>query len=675
MKTLRFISGVLALVAVLGFTTLARATNSSDGASITPASGGSLITSAGTWTFSTTTGSGGNDILLNGTWVNARGIQLTVGNGGQMYNFSASSHWYVWGGSSFGSALASTPFPISANNTNMLPGGSTDLVTVQGIWAFSTATGSGGNIILLNGVQANGGSAKELFIQNGGQVYQENLSNAWYVWYTANNTWTPTTNPNVPFSAYCTSGVVVGLQWTAVSGATKYNVTRGATTVVSGTMLRAATDKGVTQSTTYPYVLTALNSSGGTVSTQNLSVTTPPFAANGDPAYCPSSSIAGIVPNWSAGITQANGSDLWSQTLGSDGQQYGFFGDGGGFGGSNSPYVSFGIGAITDSTPGTISDAVNVYGGINTEHAATIGGKATGILEIGPSSAMDFYALAGTKTCSTNPPSTCKGGSNNQNIVYSTGNAWTWTDNASNWTFCTASGPTGNFCPGAFLQNGSGYSGNTDGYVYLYGTTQGAYYGDPPAGTAANTYLWRVPKAQASILSSTAYQAFTGYNADGTPAWTPAESFTLLNTAMRPVFVDSQQGVGSGKPLPMGISAITYNAALGRYIASAETLINQVAFYDAPNPWGPWTTIGFYHANPTTNNGGWGNFGNGISWGASHGDGLGVNFIDKWMSSNGQTMWVVSASDGLASSSASLTAIQGKDMDAFTAVPLTVYVF
>ena len=72
MKTLRFISGVLVLVAVLGFTKLARATNSPDGASITPASGGSLITSAGTWTFSTTTGSGGNDILLNGTWVNAR---------------------------------------------------------------------------------------------------------------------------------------------------------------------------------------------------------------------------------------------------------------------------------------------------------------------------------------------------------------------------------------------------------------------------------------------------------------------------------------------------------------------------------------------------------------------------------------------------------------------------
>jgi len=43
-------------------------------------------------------------------------------------------------------------------------------------------------------------------------------------------------------------------------------------------------------------------------------------------------------------------------------------------------------------------------------------------------------------------------------------------------------------------------------------------------------------------------------------------------------------GVGSGKPLTMGLSAVTYNAPLVRYIASAETLINQVAFYDAPIP-------------------------------------------------------------------------------------------
>jgi hypothetical protein len=674
MKSLRFITGVLLLVAVFGFSKHAYATNSPDGATLVPG-GTNLITSAGTWTFSTTTGSGGNDILLNGTWVNARGIELFVGNGGQLYDFSASSHWYVWGGSSFGSALSGTPFPISANDSSMLPGASTDLVTVQGIWAFSTAMGSGGNIILLNGVQANGGSAKELFIQNGGQVYQENTSNNWWVWYPANNTWTPTTNPNVEFSAYCTSAVVVGLQWNAVSGATKYNVTRSGTTVASGTTLLAATDKGVTQSTTYPYVLTALNSSGGTVSTQNLSVTTPPFAANGDPAYCPSSSIAGIVPNWSAGITQANGSDLWSQTLGSDGDQYGFFGDGGGFGGSNTNgFASFGIAAITDSTPGKISDAVNVYGGLNTEHAASISGKATGILEIGPVGSEEFYALAGTKPCAS-PGDECHGGSNNQNIVYSDSNAWTWTDNAPNWTFCVASVQDNTFCPGTFLQNGAGYSGNTDGWVYLYGTTSSAYNGTPPAGTPAYTYLWRVPKSRSSILSATAYEAFTGFNADGTPSWSPAESFSLLKGVMQPVFYDSQQGVGSGKPLPMGLSAVTYNAALGRYIASAEALINQVAFYDAPNPWGPWTSIGYYQANPSTNAGGWGNFGQNTPWGSMHGDGLGVNFIDKWMSSNGQTMWVVSASDGLASSSASLQAIQGLDMDAFTAVPLTVYLF
>jgi hypothetical protein len=129
-------------------------------------------------------------------------------------------------------------------------------------------------------------------------------------------------------------------------------------------------------------------------------------------------------------------------------------------------------------------------------------------------------------------------------------------------------------------------------------------------------------------------------------------------------------------PRPLGLSAVTYNAGLGRYIASAEGAVNQVAFYDAPNPWGPWTSIGYFNSNPNDNSGGWGNLGEGIalsSWGnGSHGDGLGINFVDKWMSTNGETMWAEFSSDGNASSSASLSALSGQDMDAFSAVPLTL---
>jgi hypothetical protein len=464
-------------------------------------------------------------------------------------------------------------------------------------------------------------------------------------------------------STACATAVVVGLQWPTVSTATSYTVSRSGASLGS-TSLLAYVDQTVAPSTSYTYSIEAFDGSAA-LSTKTLSVTTAAATLTGDPAYCPSTAIASIAPNWSSGITQLNGSDLWSQTLGSDGNQYGFFGDGGGFGGSNSPYSSFGIGAITSATDGSLTGAVNVYGGLSGEHTASISGKATGILEIGPSTSMDFYALAGV---SNETSSQTKGGANDQEIVYSTGNAWSWTDNASSWTFCTNGGTSTNFCPTIFLQNGAGYSGNTDGYVYMYGGTEGSFFGTPPAGTTSYTYLWRVSTAHASILSDTAYEALTGFNANGTPIWTSG-SFSTLNSEMVSVFTDRG-------PRPLGLSAVTYNAGLGRYIASAEGAVNQVAFYDAPNPWGPWTSIGYFNSNPNDNSGGWGNLGEGIalsSWGnGSHGDGLGINFVDKWMSTNGETMWAEFSSDGNASSSASLSALSGQDMDAFSAVPLTL---
>jgi len=461
-------------------------------------------------------------------------------------------------------------------------------------------------------------------------------------------------------STICATAVVVGLKWPAVSSATSYNISRNGTSLGS-TALLTYTDQSVISSTTYAYAIAAYDGSTA-LSTKTISVTTAPTSANGDPAYCPSTVLNAATPTWSLGVAQLNGSDLWSQTVSSDGYEYGFFGDGGGFGGSNSPYVSWGIGAITSSTPGSLTGAVNVYGGINAQHTATISGKASGILAIGPTSSQTFYALGGTKLPAG---SQTKGGSNNLNIVYSPGNAWTWTDNAPNWTFCTASGATTDFCPGVFLQNGPGYSGNTDGYVYMYGGTQFDYYGDGTPGLA-HTFLWRVRSTQAEILDNTDYEAFTGVDANGDPVWATG-TFSHLTSVMQPIFVDRQSR-------PLALARVAYNPGLNRYIASAEGAINQVAFYEAPNPWGPWASIGYYNSNPSDNSGGWGNFGQGKSltgWGTSgNGGGLGINFAPKWTSTNGQTMWVVFSSSGTASTSASL--IPGQDMDGFLAVPVTI---
>ena len=456
-------------------------------------------------------------------------------------------------------------------------------------------------------------------------------------------------------STVCATAVVVGLQWAPVTSAASYSLSRNGTSLATRIPVTYYNDQTVAANTNYSYTLTAVSSNGTVVSTQTASVKTAAASPNGDPAYCPSATIPAMTVNWSAGINQQNGSDLWSQTQGSDGHEYGFFGDGGGFGGSNSVgRVSWGIGEITSATPGSLSGAVNVYGGASQQHPASISGKATSLLAVGTS----FYAIGGVTSTTNNGIS---GGANDQEIVFSNGNAWTWTDNAPNWTFCTTTSSSTGFCPGAFLQNGPGYSGNTDGFVYIYGGTANDFFGNGTPGLARD-YLWRV-KSNA-ILDNTAYQAFSGLDASGNPKWTTG-SFATLSSAMTPIFTDRG-------PRPLGLSSVVYNSALNRYIASAEGAVNQVAFYEAPNPWGPWASIGYFNSNAADNSGGWGNLGAGITWASGHGDGLGINFLTNWTSSDGKTLWIVFSSDGTASTSANLVSLRGKDMDSFSAVPITL---
>jgi hypothetical protein len=95
---------------------------------------------------------------------------------------------------------APTPAPtpsatVSADGSILLdptvPTGS--LVTVDGTWTFSSAVGGGGEVILLNGVQAAGGSATELTVENGGHLYALNSTGIWHEW--VNSAWMTTSNP------------------------------------------------------------------------------------------------------------------------------------------------------------------------------------------------------------------------------------------------------------------------------------------------------------------------------------------------------------------------------------------------------------------------------------------------------------------------------------------------
>jgi hypothetical protein len=463
----------------------------------------------------------------------------------------------------------------------------------------------------------------------------------------------------------CVTPVVVGLKWASVANATSYNVTRGGTTLASTAQL-VYTDQTVKASTSYSYAVVAFNGSTQ-LSTQSLAAKTPPAAPLGDAAYCPSPVISGMTWNWS-GTNQQDGSDLWSTTWGSDGNIYLFFGDGGGFYGSNSAgRTSFGLAKLTGSTPGlTTSDASNVYGGYNnTAHPATIQGKSNSIISI----ASNFYALGGIwQPSDPNKPADGSNGPNHYEIIYSNGNPYSWQSNYSNWFFCFENPPGTNqsnntnplgFCPVSFVEFGAGNGGAIDNYVYLLGATTENFIGN--GGSCACTYLARVLNDNADILNKNSYQVLTGFNTSGGPIWS---AWNPNVTNMYPIFVDNG-------PRAMSIGKMVYNSALQRFIAVGQGgSVNQAAFYDAPNPWGPFTSIAYFPSN-LDNTGGWGNLGT-TSFTAGYGDSLGINFMNKWTSSNGLTMWATFSSDKYASSNAFLVPLRGQDMDSFSLVSATL---
>jgi hypothetical protein len=74
-----------------------------------------------------------------------------------------------------------------------MAGSGGSLLTGAGTWTFSTATAGGGNVILLNGQPAAGGSATELEVANQGNLYADNLQGQWWQWYGSG--WSSSTNP------------------------------------------------------------------------------------------------------------------------------------------------------------------------------------------------------------------------------------------------------------------------------------------------------------------------------------------------------------------------------------------------------------------------------------------------------------------------------------------------
>jgi hypothetical protein len=92
--------------------------------------------------------------------------------------------------------------------------------------------------------------------------------------------------------------------------------------------------------------------------------------AGAEPPYPPSDAIESLTWHWETHRTAAPGSDLWPVTWGPNGHLYTAWGDGGGFGGTNSDgRVSMGFARIEG--PPESFRGVNINGGKNPEHPAS----------------------------------------------------------------------------------------------------------------------------------------------------------------------------------------------------------------------------------------------------------------------------------------------------------------
>lgn len=191
-----------------------------------------------------------------------------------------------------------------------------------------------------------------------------------------------------------------------------------------------------------------------------------------------------------------------------------------------------------------------------------------------------------------------------------------WSDNhARTWVF--ADWRFEEFGLVGFVNFGRGYAGARDDYVYAYS------HDGPRADVPADRFiLMRVPRAR--VGERGAYEFYAGRDAAGQPRWSAALAdreavFTHPDGCLR--------------------SAMTYHAPSRRYLwwqaipqprghkdRGDTRFTGGFAVYDAPEPWGPWTTV--YHS---------------AQWDmgpGEHGD-----FPAKWLEPDGRLWLVFSGED------------------------------
>jgi hypothetical protein len=275
------------------------------------------------------------------------------------------------------------------------------------------------------------------------------------------------------------------------------------------------------------------------------------------PPYPPSPVIEGMTIG-SSRVSVGDG-DNWPMTWADDGNLYTVYHDGKGFGGS--VVMSMGQAKIIGDPP-TISghNIPSPNGNVPFPEKGEGGGaqqrKASGMLMVNGVLYMwlrNFYTDG-------------------------TGSTLAWSsDRAQNWTF--ASWNFDEIGYPVWLNFGQNYAGGPDNYLYFYSpNSKSAYaYGD-------TLILGRVHQKQVTVRSG--YTFFSGLDPAGNPVWSS-------DTQQRqPIFQN---------PGRVFRPDAVYNAGLGRYFLSMMSHSRfpfdkkkpggHFSVFDAPTPWGPWTTV------------------------------------------------------------------------------------
>jgi CubicO group peptidase (beta-lactamase class C family) len=297
-------------------------------------------------------------------------------------------------------------------------------------------------------------------------------------------------------------------------------------------------------------------------------------------------------------LRRATDSDNWPLTWGDDDALYTAYGDGRGFDPRVPEKLSLGLARVSGSPTDFVGVNIRSATGEQKGDGAR-GKKASGMLMVDGTLYMWVR------------------NAQNSQLAWSTdhGATWNWCD----WRFTTSFGSP------SFLNFGKNYAGARDGHVYIYSADNDSAY-----LPADRMVLARVPKTQ--IRDRAAYE-FLARVEGSVPIWT------------RDI---TRRGAVFTHPGHCLRSQVSYNPVLKRYLwwqqlrgtgsdQADSRFSGGLGIYDAPEPWGPWTTVYF-----TTR------------WDV--GPGETGSFPTKWMSGDGKTLYLVfSGNDAFSVRKATLT--------------------